>query len=312
MIQPPAFADVQAARARLRGIAHITPVLTSRTANAQCGAELFFKAENFQRTGSFKFRGAVNAVAQLPRETRARGVVAFSSGNHAQAIACAARLADIPACIVMPTDAPAAKRAATVGYGAQIIEYDRYTQDREAIARAIASERGMALIPPFDHPAIIAGQGTCAAELFEQAGPLDLLLVCLGGGGLLSGSALAAASLCPACRVIGVEPEAGNDGQLSLRAGRRVRIEVPKSIADGALTPQLGALPFAIIQRHVTDIVTVPDSALLAAMQFFASRMKIVVEPTGCLAAAAAFCGAVDPRGHRVGVILSGGNVTQP
>jgi threonine dehydratase len=309
-MQTPIYADILAARARLAGIAHQTPVLTSRTANTQCGAELFFKAENFQCTGSFKFRGAVNAIAQLPAESRARGVVAFSSGNHAQAIARAAALANIPACIVMPTDAPPAKRAATRGYGAEIVAYDRYREDREAIAQAIATQRGMTLIPPFDHPAIIAGQGTCAAELFEQAGPLDLLLVCVGGGGLLAGSALAAAALCPTCRVIGVEPEAGNDGQLSLRAGRRIRIEIPRSIADGALTPQLGALPFAIIQTGVADIVTVPDSALTAAMDFFATRMKIIVEPTGCLAAAAAFTGVIPLAGHRVGVILSGGNVT--
>jgi threonine dehydratase len=310
-MQLPTYADILAARARLAGIAHQTPVLTARTANAQCGADIFFKAENFQRTGSFKFRGAVNAIAQLPAETRANGVVAFSSGNHAQAIALAARLADIPACIVMPADAPPAKRAATQNYGAEIIEYDRYTENREAIAHNIAVQRGMSLIPPFDHPAIIAGQGTCAAELFDHTGPLDLLLVCLGGGGLLSGCALAAAARSPACRVIGVEPEAGNDGQQSLRAGHRVRIAVPKSIADGALTTQIGELPFALIQRHVADIVTVPDAALIDAMDFFASRMKIVVEPTGCLAAAAAFTGAVPIAGSRVGIILSGGNVTR-
>ena len=305
----PEFADIQRAAAKIAGAVHRTPVLTSRTADARADATLFFKAENFQRTGSFKFRGASNAIACLTPAQRASGVVAFSSGNHAQAIACAARDAGMKAVIVMPTDAPANKRAATLGYDAEIVCYDRGTEDREAIATAIASERGMTLIPPFDHPAIIAGQGTAALELFEQVGPLDALLVPLGGGGLLAGSALAAAALSAGCRVIGVEPEAGNDGQRSMHAGQRVRIAPPVSIADGALTTLIGALPFSIMQRAVERVVTVPDSALIECARFFAARMKIVVEPTGCLAAAAAFAPETGVMGLRVGVILSGGNV---
>jgi threonine dehydratase len=310
-VQPdsePDFAAVAAAQGRLSGLAHRTPVLTSHTANQNTGAELFFKAENFQRTGSFKFRGAANTIAQLDDAARSRGVLAFSSGNHAQAVALAAGLAGVRATIVMPTDAPPTKLAATRAYGAEIVLYDRYREDREAIARNLAAESGATVIPPFDHPQVIAGQGTCAAELFAHTGKLDLLLVCLGGGGLLSGCALAAAELSPGCEVIGVEPQAGNDAQQSLRAGRRIGIEVPISIADGALTTMIGALPFAIIQRLVHDIVTVDDAALLSAMRFFAERMKITVEPTGCLAAAAAFTGAVTLSGKRVGVIISGGN----
>jgi threonine dehydratase len=310
-VQPdsePDFAAVAAAQGRLSGLAHRTPVLTSHTANQNTGAELFFKAENFQRTGSFKFRGAANTIAQLDDAARSRGVLAFSSGNHAQAVALAAGLAGVRATIVMPTDAPPTKLAATRAYGAEIVLYDRYREDREAIARNLAAESGATVIPPFDHPQVIAGQGTCAAELFAHTGKLDLLLVCLGGGGLLSGCALAAAELSPGCQVIGVEPQAGNDAQQSLRAGRRIGIEVPISIADGALTTMIGALPFAIIQRLVHDIVTVDDAALLSAMRFFAERMKITVEPTGCLAAAAAFTGAVTLSGKRVGVIISGGN----
>jgi threonine dehydratase len=310
-VQPdsePDFAAVAAAQGRLSGLAHRTPVLTSHTANQNTGAELFFKAENFQRTGSFKFRGAANTIAQLDDAARSRGVLAFSSGNHAQAVALAAGLAGVRATIVMPTDAPPTKLAATRAYGAEIVLYDRYREDREAIARNLAAESGATVIPPFDDPQVIAGQGTCAAELFAHTGKLDLLLVCLGGGGLLSGCALAAAELSPGCEVIGVEPQAGNDAQQSLRAGRRIGIEVPISIADGALTTMIGALPFAIIQRLVHDIVTVDDAALLSAMRFFAERMKITVEPTGCLAAAAAFTGAVTLSGKRVGVIISGGN----
>jgi threonine dehydratase len=310
-VQPdsePDFAAVAAAQGRLSGLAHRTPVLTSHTANQNTGAELFFKAENFQRTGSFKFRGAANTIAQLDDAARSRGVLAFSSGNHAQAVALAAGLAGVRATIVMPTDAPPTKLAATRAYGAEIVLYDRYREDREAIARNLAAESGATVIPPFDDPQVIAGQGTCAAELFAHTGKLDLLLVCLGGGGLLAGCALAAAELSPGCQVIGVEPHAGNDAQQSLRAGRRIGIEVPISIADGALTTMIGALPFAIIQRLVHDIVTVDDAALLSAMGFFAERMKITVEPTGCLAAAAAFTGAVTLSGKRVGVIISGGN----
>ncbi len=303
------FADIAAAARRLAGVAHRTPVLTSRFANAATGAQLFFKCENLQRAGSFKFRGAYNTLAQFSSDQRRAGALAFSSGNHAQAIALCAKLLDMPAVIVMPHDAPAMKIAATRGYGAEVILYDRYTQDREALGRGLAAERGMTLVPPFDHPHVMAGQGTAALELLADRGPLDLLLVCLGGGGLISGCATAAATLSPQCRVIGVEPEAGNDAQQSLRAGRAVHIDVPRTIADGAQTQQVGNLTFPVIQARVADIVTVTDAALVRAMRFFAERMKLVVEPTGCLAAAAAFEGGIDIKGQRVGVIVSGGNI---
>ncbi len=306
---PPDYPAVEAAARRIAGAAHRTPVMTSRTADARLGATLFFKCENLQRVGAFKFRGAYNAIAALSEAQRARGAVAFSSGNHAQAMALAGQLQGAPVTIVMPEDAPTAKVAATRGYGAEVVLYDRYRDDREAIGRRLAEERGLALIPPYDHPEVIAGQGTAAKELFEETGPLDLLLVCLGGGGLLAGSALSAEALSPGCRVIGVEPEAGNDGQRSFRSGEIVHIEVPRTIADGAQTQHLGQLTFPIIRRLVSDVVTVPDAALVEAMRFFAERMRIVVEPTGCLAAAAAFSKAVDVKGQRVGVILSGGNV---
>ncbi|MCZ8041985.1 MAG: threo-3-hydroxy-L-aspartate ammonia-lyase [Beijerinckiaceae bacterium] len=305
----PGYADVEAAAVRLKGVAHHTPALTSRTANERTGANLVFKPENLQRMGAFKFRGGYNAIAALSPEQKKAGVVAFSSGNHAQAIAYAGRLLGVPTTIIMPLDAPVAKVAATRGYGAEVVTYDRYTQDRLAIGRELAQARGLSLIPPYDHPDVIAGQGTAAKELIEDAGPLDMLLVCLGGGGLLAGCALAAKALNPTCRIFGVEPEAGNDGQQSLRSGKIVRIDVPKTIADGAQTPFLGDYTFPIIQALVEDIVTVSDAALVDAMRFFAERMKLVVEPTGCLAAAAAFTGAVPVAGQRVGVIISGGNV---
>ena len=303
------FADVRDAARRLAGVAHRTPVLTSRTADAMTGGRLFFKAENLQRAGAFKFRGAYNAVAKLSEAARRRGVVAFSSGNHAQAIAYACRLLGVPAVIAMPHDAPAMKVAATRGYGAEIVAYDRYTEDREAIGRRLADERGLTLIPPYDHPDVVAGQGTAALELIEEVGPLDDLLVCLGGGGLTAGCALAAHALAPECRVVGVEPEAGNDAQRSLAEGRIVTIPVPRSIADGALTPHLGAHTFPIIRAHVAEIVTVSDAQLVTTMRFLVERLKTVVEPTGCLAAAAALEGIVPVAGRRVGVILSGGNV---
>ena len=306
---PPDYAAITRAAARIAGAAHRTPVMTSRTADGRTGATLFFKCENLQRVGAFKFRGAYNAIAALDADQRGRGAVAFSSGNHAQAMALAGRLQGAPVVIVMPEDAPAAKVAATRGYGAEVVLYDRYTADREALGRGIAEARGLALIPPYDHPEVIAGQGTAAQELLEETGPLDLLLVCLGGGGLLAGSALAAEALSPNCRVIGVEPEAGNDGQRSFRSGAIVHIPVPRTIADGAQTQHLGTLTFPIIRRLVSDVVTVPDAALVDAMRFFAERMRIVVEPTGCLAAAAALSGAVDVRDRRVGVLVTGGNV---
>ena len=303
------YNDVAAAAQRLAGVAHRTPVMTSRTANELTGAELFFKCENFQRLGAFKFRGAYNALVQFTPEQRKGGVVAFSSGNHAQAIALSARLLGIPATIVMPQDAPAIKIEATRGYGAEVLLYDRYTEDREAISQQLSRERGMTLIPPYDHPHVMAGQGTAALELLQDVGRLDLLLVCVGGGGLISGCAVAAQHLQPACRVIGVEPEAGDDVQQSLRRGEIVHIEVPRTIADGAQTQHPGRYTFPVIQALVADVVTVSDDALKRTLRFFAARMKIVVEPTGCLGAAAAFEGAVEVRARRVGVILSGGNV---
>jgi threo-3-hydroxy-L-aspartate ammonia-lyase len=305
----PTYDEVVAASIRIAGFAHRTPVLTSRTADRRAGATLFFKAENLQRAGAFKFRGAYNAIARLPEEAKRRGVVTFSSGNHAQAIAYAGQLQGVPTTIIMPRDAPAIKAAATRGYGGEIVFYDRKTEDREAIGRTLSGERGLTLIPPYDHDDVIAGQGTVAKELFEEVGPLDVLLVCLGGGGLLAGCALAAKALSPNCRVIGVEPEAGNDGQQSFRSGSIVRIPVPATIADGAQTPSLGERTFPLIRSLVADIVTVSDAVLIDAVRFFVERMKIVVEPTGCLAAAAALNGVVPCTGQRVGVVISGGNV---
>ena len=303
------YDDVVGAQKRLAGVARRTPVLTSSAADAMVGARLFFKCENFQRMGAFKFRGAFNAISQFTPEQRANGVVTFSSGNHAQAIALSARLLDVKAVIVMPTDAPAVKLTATRGYGAEVVLYDRYADDREAIGRRLAEERGLTLIPPYDHPHVMAGQGTVAQELIEDAGPLDLLVAPLGGGGLLSGCATAARAMNPDCSVIGVEPAAGDDGQRSFRTGRIVHIDTPDTIADGAQTRSLGALTFPVLQRCVDDILTVGDVELAATMAFFAGRMKIVVEPTGCLGAAAVFGGQLDIRGKRVGIVLSGGNV---
>jgi threo-3-hydroxy-L-aspartate ammonia-lyase len=303
------FNDVMQASKRLQGIAHRTPVLTSRTADDATGAQLFFKCENFQRMGAFKFRGAYNALAQFSAEQKKNGVCAFSSGNHAQGIALSARLLGMPAAIVMPLDSPAVKMAATRGYGAEVITYDRYTEDREAIGKRLSEERGMTLIPPYDHAHVMAGQGTAALELLEDVGQLDTLLVCLGGGGLISGCAVAAKQLNPKIRVIGVEPEAGNDAQQSKRAGQIIKIDTPKTIADGAQTQFVGKLTFPVIQALVDDIVTVSDSQLIEAMRFAASSMKMVIEPTGGLAMAAAMQGVVNVRGQRVGVIVSGGNV---
>ena len=305
----PTYDDVAAAARRLAGQAHRTPVLRSATADALLGARLFFKCENFQRMGAFKFRGAFNALSRFDAGQRKRGVASFSSGNHAQAIALSARLLGMPAVIVMPQDAPAAKLAATRGYGAEVVLYDRFTEDREAISRRLAEARGMTLIPPFDHPHVLAGQGTAAQELFEDVGELDHLFVCLGGGGLLSGSALAARALSPHCKVYGVEPEAGNDGQQSFARGEIVHIPTPQTIADGAQTQHLGAYTFGIIRRDVDAILTVSDAQLVEAMRFCAERMKMVVEPTGCLSFAGARHGGVDLRGARVGLVVSGGNV---
>jgi threonine dehydratase len=308
-IRLPTYDDVVAAAARIDGKAHRTPVLTSRSADAELGASVFFKCENFQRIGAFKFRGAYNALARFDERQRRAGVVAFSSGNHAQAVALAATLLGMPAVIVMPHDAPALKVAATRGYGASVVVYDRYREDREAIGRKLAADRGMTLIPPYDHPDVIAGQGTAAKELIEEVGALDALFVCLGGGGLLAGSALAARALAPGCKVYGVEPEAGNDGQQSFRSGRIVTIETPRTIADGAQTLHLGEHTFPIIRREVADIFTATDGELVAAMRFFAERMKMIVEPTGTLGFAAARRLRDQLAGQRVGVLISGGNI---
>jgi threo-3-hydroxy-L-aspartate ammonia-lyase len=308
------FDDIAAAALRLQGVAHRTPVRNSRTVDERTGAKVFFKCENFQRMGAFKFRGAYNALAQFSAEQRKSGVIAFSSGNHAQAIALSARLLGMPSVIVMPMDSPAAKLTATRGYqlgqpGSEVILFDRYTEDREAIGRRIAAERGMTLIPPYDHPHVMAGQGTAALELIQDSGPLDTLLVCVGGGGLISGSAVAATHLLPGVDVYGVEPEAGDDTRQSLARGEIVHIPTPKTIADGAQTQHSGQLTFPVIQSLVRGILTVSDAQLISSMRFFAERMKMVVEPTGCLAAAALLEGVIDLRGRRVGVVVSGGNV---
>ena len=305
----PTFADVESAARQIAGVAHRTAVASSRTVNARTGAEVFFKCENFQRAGAFKFRGAYNAMSRLTPDERRRGVVTYSSGNHAQAIALAGRLLDIPRVVVMPADAPAVKQVATQDYGAEVVCYDRTRDDREALGRALAEERGLTLIPPYDHLHVIAGQGTAAQELLEETGALDLLIVPCGGGGLLSGSAIAARGMAPACRVVGVEPAAGDDATRSFRTRQRQTVHDPQTVADGARTPSLGTLTFPLVLQYVSDMATVDDDLLLRAMFFLWERLKLVVEPTGALAAAAVLKGAVPVAGKRVGVILSGGNV---
>jgi len=305
----PTFADVESAAKQIAGAAHKTPVATSRTINTRTGAELFFKCENLQRAGAFKFRGAYNALSRLDADERRRGVVTFSSGNHAQAIALAGQVLGIPRVIVMPSDAPAVKRIATEGYGGEVVLYDRDTEDREAIGKRLAAERGLTLIPPYDHPHIIAGQGTAARELIEEVGALDLLFVPCGGGGLLSGSAIAANAMEANCKVIGVEPAAGDDGTRSFRTKQLQTVHNPKTVADGARTPSLGSLTFPLVLKYVADMVTVDDPTLLKTMFYLWERMKLVVEPTGVLGAAAALEGTTPIRGLRVGVIISGGNV---
>ena len=305
----PSYEEVQAAARRIEGQAHKTPVITSRTVDDELGARVFFKCENLQRMGAFKFRGAFNALSRFDERQRKAGVVAFSSGNHAQAIALSARILGIPSTIVMPHDAPAAKVAATRGYGGQVVSYDRYTEDREQIGRDLAERHGLTLVPPYDHPDVIAGQGTAAKELFEEVGELDAFFVCLGGGGLLAGSALATRALSPRCKLYGVEPEAGNDGQQSFRSGAIVHIDTPRTIADGAQTQHLGNLTFPIIRRDVDDILTVSDAQLVERMAFAFTRMKLVIEPTGCLGFAAALAMKEQLKGRRVGILVSGGNV---
>jgi len=303
------FADVVAAHNRIKGIASHTPALTSTTANTIIGAQLFFKCENFQRIGAFKFRGAYNAIAQFTKKQLADGVLTFSSGNHAQAIALAAKLYGIKSVILMPSDAPEIKVNATHSYGSEIVFYDRHKDDREAISLHLVEEQGLTFVSPYDHPHVIAGQGTSAKELIEDTGPLDVLIAPLGGGGLLSGCAIAAKNLNPKCLVIGVEPEAGNDGQQSFKTGQIVHIDTPKTIADGAQTQHIGKLALPILRHYVDEIVTVSDVQIIAAMKFFAARMKIIVEPTGCLAAAAVFAHTLNLTGKKIGIIVSGGNI---
>jgi threonine dehydratase len=302
-----AYEDVAKAHERIKGLAHRTPVLSSSVTDARVGAKLFFKCENLQRMGAFKFRGAYNALSQLDSSQRRQGVLAFSSGNHAQAVALAGKLLGIKTVIVMPENAPRVKLQATRGYGAEVVTY-RADEDREAVASRVARERGMVTIPPFNHPHIIAGQGTAAKELMEETGPLDMLLVPCGGAGLLSGSAIAARHLAPACRVVGVEPAKGDDVTQSFRAGKIVTIAVPDTIADGARTQAPGTITFPLVQRYVDEMTTVTDEELLPAMFWLWERMKIVVEPTGALGFAAAFHAKLPVKG-KVGVILSGGNV---
>lgn len=303
------YQDIVSASEVLKDVAHLTPVLTSSQANELTKSQIFFKCENFQRMGAFKFRGAYNAISRLSDAQKNKGVVAFSSGNHAQAMALAGKILGVSVAIVMPTDAPKIKVSATREYGAKIVFYDREKEDRVAIAERLVSEAGCTLIPPYDHRYIIAGQGTAAKELIEEVGPLDYLFVCVGGGGLISGCAIATKELSPNCVIIGVEPEAGNDAQQSLRSGKIVKILTPNTIVDGAQTQYIGTLVLPILQTHVKDIITVSDDQLRQQMRFFAERMKMIVEPTGCLAAAAVFNGLINITGKRVGVIVSGGNV---
>ncbi|MDY6938302.1 MAG: threo-3-hydroxy-L-aspartate ammonia-lyase [Cyanobacteriota bacterium] len=303
------YTDIEAAAARLAGIAHRTPVLTSTTVDRRVGSQVYFKCENFQRAGSFKFRGAYNAMSQLSAESRDRGVLTYSSGNHAQAIALAGQILGVPTTIVMPEDAPAVKIAATRGYGAEVILYDRARVVREALGGEIARERNLTLIPPYNHPHVVAGQGTTAKELIEEVGELDLLLVCCGGGGLLSGCAISARALCENCQVIGVEPERADDATRSFQTQQLHRIDNPETIADGARTPFLGTVTFPLILHYVSEMVTVSEEAIEEAMLFLWQRMKLVVEPTGALGTAALLSQVVTRPGARIGVIISGGNV---
>lgn len=308
-VLPVVLADIEAAARRLKGHAHETPVLTSRTIDRRTGGSVFFKCENFQRTGAFKFRGAFNALSRLSEDERRRGVLTFSSGNHAQAIALSGRLLSVPAVVVMPDDAPEVKIRATREYGAEVVLYNKKETTREALGKAIADKRGLVTIPPYDHADVIAGQGTAGLELFARTGALDYLFVCVGGGGLISGLAAAAAALSPGCRVIGVEPEAGDDATRSFQSKSLQTVTNPDTIADGARTPSLGVLTFAMVMAHVHDMVTVSDPDLAATMFYLWERMKIVVEPTGALAATAALSGRFDLRGKKAGVLVSGGNI---
>lgn len=306
---PVVLADIEAAAGRIRGHAHRTPVLTSSTIDRKIGGSVFFKCENFQRAGAFKFRGAFNALSRLTEDERRRGVLTFSSGNHAQAIALSGRLLDVPTVVVMPNDAPEVKVRATREYGAEVVLYDKQETTREALGKRISDERGLVTIPPYDHADVIAGQGTVALELLTETGPLDYLFVCVGGGGLVSGCAAAAAAVSPGCKVIGVEPEAGDDATRSFRTKTLQTVTNPETIADGARTPSLGKLTFQMVLAQVHDMMTVSDRDLAATMFYLWERMKIVVEPTGALAATAALSGRVDLSGKKAGVVISGGNV---
>jgi threonine dehydratase len=306
---PVTFDDVDHAARRLAGVAHRTPVLSSSTFNAVTGSSAFFKCENFQRTGAFKFRGAYNALSKLDSHSASRGVLSYSSGNHAQALALAGNLLGIATTIIMPSDAPAVKLEATKGYGAKIVVYDRSETTREALAEEIAATEELPVIPPYDHPDIVAGQGTVGLELTSDVPELDLLLICCGGGGLLSGCSIAARHLLPSIDIIGVEPQNADDATRSFYSGRLVTVHNPETIADGARTPCLGKITFPIVRSLVSDMVTVTEEAIIEAMRFLWGRMKIVVEPTGALAAAAALSGSLDLRGRRVGIVVSGGNV---
>jgi len=303
------YSDVASAAERLAGHAHRTPVMTSHTVDERTGARVFFKCENLQRMGAFKFRGAYNAMSRLSSDERRRGVLAYSSGNHAQAVALAGKLLGIRVTIVMPADAPAVKIEATRGYGAEIVLYDKHKEVREEVAERVARERELPVIPPFDHPHVIAGQGTAAKELIEEAGPLDYLFVPVSGGGLISGCAVAASHLAPDCKVIGVEPEAGDDATRSFKTKSLQSCHNPDTIADGARTHSLGRLTFPLVLRYVSDMVTVSDAELVEAVLYLWERMKIIVEPTGALGAAGLFERGLPVAGKRVGVILSGGNV---
>jgi threo-3-hydroxy-L-aspartate ammonia-lyase len=304
--------DVRRAAARLEGVAHRTPVLTSRHLDEVTGASLFLKAEHLQRVGAFKFRGGYNAIAALPVEVRARGVVAFSSGNHAQAVAAAAQRLGIPATIVMPEDAPTVKLEATRGYGAEVILYDRYREDRLAIATGIADERGASLIPPYDHPDVMAGQGTTALELLDEVADLDLLVIPIGGGGLLSGCAVAAAALAPGIEIVGVEPAGRRAAREALASGSVVQVEVPRTLLDGQQTPNIGALPLRVLTALVDRVVGVSDAEAAHAVRVLATRTKQLVEPSGAAGLAAVLAGHVPAAGRRVGIVLSGGNVAAP
>lgn len=306
---PITYDDVSSAAERLEGVAHRTPVMTSRSFDERVGAQVFFKCENLQRIGAFKFRGAYNALSRLPAEQKERGVITYSSGNHAQAVALAGRELGVDATIIMPETAPQVKLDATRGYGAEVVEYDPTKTVREELGQRLAAERGLTLVPPYDHPDVVAGQGTVGDELFDQVGALDVLLVCCGGGGLLSGCALAARHHAPDCTVIGVEPAAGDDATRSFHSGELQTVESPDTVADGARTPYLGDVTFPLVLEHADDMVTVSDAALVRAMHLLWERMKMVVEPTGALGAAALLDGVVPGNDRRIGVVVSGGNV---